>query len=130
MGLRICYNFKICSFEDWTFHNVVTRKPSISQCFLKIEIVFILFSEKAPRNPITCVICTDLIELADEQLLANSTIEQVQRLLNLTNDVWHTTFEIRRLTYDVWLYIWRLPLTDFYIWRFTFTGLGVTLETE
>jgi hypothetical protein len=34
-------------------------------------------TEVAPKNPITCTICVDLIELADEAILSNSTIEQV-----------------------------------------------------
>ncbi len=40
-------------------------------------------SEKASKNVITCTICTDLIELVDEQILANSTIEQVNITLTL-----------------------------------------------
>jgi len=51
--------------------------------FYNIIFAFFIFciSEKAPKNPITCIICTDLIELVDEQLTANGTIDQVIHFL-------------------------------------------------
>ena len=40
-------------------------------------------TEVAPKNVITCTICVDLVKLADEAILSNSTIEQVRAWLSI-----------------------------------------------
>ena len=45
--------------------------------------IFILLTEPAPtpKNKVTCTICTDLVELVDEAVTSNQTINDVRKNL-------------------------------------------------